>query len=222
VSLWPEVDRDPVDLPMIAGVDAGLWGALIELSEISGVPWTLVGGQMVLLHALEAEVSMPRVTTDLDVLVNSRVVTRATRRFVEAIVDLGFDLVGSDPTGIAHRYRRGGVVVDVLAPEGLGGRSDLTTTPPGRTIMVPGGSQALERTEWLPVRVAGKISRVPRPSLLGAIVAKASAIGVSSDPDAQWSDLALLLGLVAEPGVLVRETTPKVSSSLGAPTRTAV
>lgn len=42
---------------------------------------------------------------------------------------------------------------DVLAPEGHGPRADLTTTPPGRTLEVPGGTQALIRTELIPVRV---------------------------------------------------------------------
>lgn len=41
-------------------------------------------------------------------------------------------------------YQRDGVSIDVLAPEGLGSRTDLTTTPPGRTLQVPGGTQALE------------------------------------------------------------------------------
>jgi hypothetical protein len=31
----------------------------------------------------------------------------------------GFELVGPDLDGYAHRYRRAGLVVDVLAPEGI-------------------------------------------------------------------------------------------------------
>ena len=91
------------------------------------------------------------------------------------------------------------VSIDVLAPDGLGSRTDLTTTPPGRTIQVPGGTQALDRTELLPVRTLERTGLVPRPSLLGAVVAKAIAVGVDDLPNGQRLDLAFLLGLVDDP-----------------------
>jgi hypothetical protein len=40
---------------------------------------------------------------------------------------------------------------------------------------------------------------VPRPSLLGAIIAKAEAVGVDDAPEAQREDLAFLLSLVSDP-----------------------
>lgn len=98
-------------------------------------------------------------------------------------------LVGASPEGLAHRYQRGGVSVDVLAPEGLGPRTDLTTTPPDRTLQVPGGTQALDRTEFVPVVFGDRQGLVARPSLLGAIVGKAVAVGVDDVPDAQRLDL---------------------------------
>jgi len=45
----------------------------------------LIGGQMVLVHAFEAGVHPPRLSADLDVLVNARVVTGGVRGFVQAI-----------------------------------------------------------------------------------------------------------------------------------------
>lgn len=48
-------------------------------------------------------------STDLDVLVNARVVTGGVREFVVAIEEIGFALAGASPEGIAHRYRRRGV-----------------------------------------------------------------------------------------------------------------
>lgn len=196
---WPTIDREPVRLPALPGHDDALWAALIELTELRPGEWTLIGGQMVFLHAMEHDVQPPRVSTDLDVLVNARVATGGVRAFVQAIEAAGFELVGASPEGLAHRYTRDGVSVDVLAPEGLGPRTDLTTTPPGRTLQVPGGTQALDRTELVPVAFGEHRGFVPRPSLLGAIVGKAVAVDVDDLPDAQRLDLALLLGLVEDP-----------------------
>ena len=141
MTSWPVLDREPVRLPTLPGHDNALWLVLIELTELRPGEWTLIGGQMVFLHATEHGVTPPRVSTDLDVLVNARVVTGGIREFVRAIETQGFVLVGASPEGLAHRYDRDGVTIDVLAPEGLGLRTDLTTTPPGRTLQVPGGTQ---------------------------------------------------------------------------------
>lgn len=92
--------------------------------------------------------------------------------------------------------------MDVLAPEGLGPRANLTTTPPGRTLEVPGGTQALIRTELVPVRVGDAEGLVPRPSLLSAIIAKAEAVGVDDAPGAQREDLGFLLSIMDDPGGL--------------------
>ena len=78
--------REAVRLPALPGYDADLWLALIEVDRCAAREWTLIGGQMVLLHALEQGVVPPRVSTDLDVLVNARVVTGAMRQFVRLTV----------------------------------------------------------------------------------------------------------------------------------------
>lgn len=209
MSRWPIIEIEPIPLPVLAGHDEEMWSALIELSAVRAGEWTLVGGQMVLLHAVEAGRAIPRVSTDLDVLVNARIVAGGVRRFVAEIESLGFELAGMSPEGVAHRYRRGAASIDVLAPEGLGPRTDLTTTPPGHTLQVPGGTQALERTELVPVTFAGRSGLVPRPSLLGAIVGKALAVSVDDVPDAQRLDLAVLLSLVDDPLAMAGQLTAK-------------
>ena len=196
---WTVLEREPVELPVLAGHDHALWHTLLELADLQPRVWTLIGGQMVFLHAAEHGIIPPRVSADLDVLVNARVVTGAVRRFVQAIENRGFELDGASPQGVAHRYRRGGVSIDVLAPEGLGPRTDLTTTPPGHTVQVPGGTQALRRTQLLPVSAGSSRGLVPRPSLLGAVIIKAAAAGVDDQTDAQLGDLALLLSLLEQP-----------------------
>ena len=209
MTSWPTVDRASLLLPTLPGHDDALWDTLIELADLRPGEWTLIGGQMVFLHAIEHATTPPRVSTDLDVLVNARIVTGGVSGFVAAIESRGFGLEGTSPEGLAHRYRRDGVSVDVLAPEGLGPRSDLTTTPPGRTLQVPGGTQALRRTELLPVHTTTCRGQVPRPSLLGAIVGKAVAVGVDDAPNAQRLDFVFLLSLVEEPLDLATRMTPK-------------
>lgn len=154
---------------------------------------------MALLHAMERGAPLPRVSTDLDVLVNPRVLSGGVGAFVKSIELRGFTLVGVSPEGIAHRYRREDVSIDVLAPEGLGRRTNTSTTGTGRTVQVPGGSQALSRTELLPVEFGDRRGFVPRPNLLGAIICKASAVGVDDVPANQRTDLGLLLSLVDDP-----------------------
>lgn len=105
MSSWHTLDRQPVQLPALAGHDDELWSALIELSALRPREWTLIGGQMVFLHAMEHGVAPPRVSTDLDVLVNARVVTGGVREFVVAISEVGFLLEGASPERLDHRVR---------------------------------------------------------------------------------------------------------------------
>ena len=203
------IDRDPVELPVLPGIEETLWEVLLELAEVQTKRWTLIGGQMVLLHALENRAQLPRVSTDLDFLVNARVAAQAVRAFVSALQERGFESAGMSPEGIVHRFTRDDVSLDVLAPERLGPRADLTTDPPGRTLQVPGGTQALKRTQMVPVAFRGQVGLVPRPSLLGSIICKACAVEVDDVPDAQRSDLALLLSLVEDPLSMAAELQPK-------------
>jgi hypothetical protein len=213
---WPVIDRPPVRLPTLAGHDAALWDTLIELCEVRPGEWTLVGGQMVFLHGLEYGATPPRVSTDLDIVVNARVVSGAVAAFAAELEARRFVLDGMSPEGLAHRYRRGSVSIDLLAPDGLGPRTDLTTTPPGRTLQVPGGTQALTRTELVPVVTANRSALVPRPSLLGAIVGKAIAVRVDDVPDAQRLDLAFLLSLIDDPFAMAAELNATVRRPLRA------
>ncbi|MXZ29699.1 MAG: hypothetical protein F4236_05675 [Acidimicrobiia bacterium] len=206
---FPRLPGPPLALPSAPGLASEIWTTLAELAAAEPDSWTLIGGQMVLLHALEHKSEPTRFSTDLDILVNARVVAGAVGAFVDLIEARGFTPAGGSPDGVTHRYARGQTVIDVLAPEGLGPRADLTTTPPGRTIQVPGGTQALARTELLPVECSGSHGHIPRPSLLGAIICKAAAIPVHRYRQVQLGDLALLLSLIADPQALVPDLSHK-------------
>ena len=63
-----------IELPDFAGHASDLWNALIDIGQSTHVDWVLVGGQMVLLHAIEQNAPWPRISMDLDVIVNARIV----------------------------------------------------------------------------------------------------------------------------------------------------
>lgn len=206
-----------VVLPPLGQPVDELWHVLLDLAEVLQVRWTLVGGQMVLLHALEHGQVPPHVSQDGDVLADIRATPTALKVVVAALMGYGFALDGVSPDGIAHRYTKPAgasdlplrmVAVDVLAPDGVGPRADLTTTRPGRTVQVPGGTQALRRTELVTVIHEGRSAAVPRPTMLGALICKAAACGLP-DPSRHLRDLALLFALVDDPFASREELTTK-------------
>ncbi len=189
---------------------------------------------MVFLHAAEHDVDVHRVSADIDAAVDVRADPAGLKKLMAVLAVLGFESCGESPEGHAHRFERrteAGVAtfdisvdpddvvvqVDVLVPEGLGLRTDLRTVAAGTAFPAPGVSQALARTELVPVRSAGAVSWVPRPTLLGAIVGKATAATVDhSDPARHLSDLAFLCGLVVDPFALSEEVTKKDRARLRA------
>ncbi|MBP5891029.1 hypothetical protein [Streptomyces scabiei] len=190
----------------------GLWNTLFDLSEKVPESWTLIGGQMVLLHGLEHDRTPPGASLDLDVLADVVSEQQSLRRLVAALMALGFEADGISPQGKIHRYKRGSgggkLVVDVLAPDKLGTRVDLTTTPPGKTLEVPGGRQAIHRSEGVTIQLGERVGIIHRPSLLGAIVGKAAALGIPTAPkDKHYRDLAFLLSLPADPMSLRSQMT---------------
>lgn len=192
-----------IRLPHLGDAANELWHALLDLAEAVEAPWTLVGGQMVLLHALEHGERPPTLSQDGDVVGDVRSRPEILHAIVAALSAAGFEVDGMSPSGLAHRYVRQGsagpVKIDVLAPDGLGSRTDLTTTPPGRTIEVPGGTQALSRTERVRVVHQQREASIPRPTLIAAIVGKAAACGLPGDNSRHLRDAALLLALLEDP-----------------------
>lgn len=187
-----------------------LWQATLDLAEVlAGLPWTLVGAQMVMLHGFEAAELPGRTTRDVDLLFDVRAFVGATEEATRRLLSAGFSSTGRSPDGVAHRFVAGAIVVDVLAPEGLGPRTRHRTIKGARTVQVPGGSQALERTEVVDARLGSRLGRLRRPSLLGAILLKARAVGAApAEASKHLGDLAFLLGLVPDPRSLAPTLRP--------------
>ena len=66
-----------IELPPLAAPVDELWHVLLDLGEQLTVGWALVGGQMVLLHALEHGRVPPQISQDGDVVADVR--TQAVR-----------------------------------------------------------------------------------------------------------------------------------------------
>jgi hypothetical protein len=173
-----------------------LWVSVGELVERLPGHWVLIGGLMVQLHAIEHGSTDVRPTGDIDVLGQAR--PQGSLRSIDAALRVsGFELVGPDLDGYGYRYERGGLIVDVLAPDGINPPPDLGAGV--KAVGVPGGSQALSRSEAVTVTVAGRSFELRRPTLLGAVLMKARSLMVHSDPETQREDLLQLLGLIEDP-----------------------
>ncbi len=197
--------RSHVTLPPLGQPVDELWEVLLALGGTSRLPWMLIGGQMILLLAVEHGREPVQASRDGDALADIRAEPHALVRLVAFLEREGFELDGMSADGRAHRYMRPSSnpapMIDVLAPDHIGTRAKLTTTPPGRTIEVPGATQALHHRELVDVTLpSGSSGPVPRPSLLGAIVIKAAATTITTDDNARhFNDLALLCSLVPDP-----------------------
>lgn len=193
-----------IQLTVGGSSDLELWAELIRLRQLSS-DWTLIGARMVELHAAELGQAPLRVSADADALANARARPNAVSGLAQILVKQGFELQEPSYMGPGHTFVRGLLEIDVLAPEGLGKTSELarTTIPPAHTVEVPGGTQALHRTDVVEIRVGDVRGMVPRPNLLGAILLKARAVDVDDAPENQRSDLALLLSLIPDPDALV-------------------
>jgi len=69
----------------------------------------------------------PRTTKDMDILVDLRLVPKGLRSMTRLVEGMGFRLKGVSPEGIGHRFERDGLVIDLLAPDGMGERADIGT-----------------------------------------------------------------------------------------------
>jgi hypothetical protein len=201
-----EIVVDAVDPDTMA-----LWETVARLSrsfEERKLSWCLVGGMMVALFAMDSN-QTTRPTTDIDILGNARSRPSATKGVAGVLRDLGATgpKVGGFDGERGFRFEVDGHDVDVLAPDGLKGPAMIDAQ--FETIQIPGGTQALQRTESVTVILDGVGTLVRRPTLLGAILLKVRSLMVHSDPEAQREDLVTLLSLMSDP----RQASAELKSS---------
>lgn len=207
-----------VTLPRLAGPAADVWPVLFELARDRPTGWIVVGSQMVILHAAAHGIQRPLATEDADVVVDVREL--ATTNIAHWLEDHGFELGNISPDGIGHRFRRSGLVIDVLAIDHAH-QSDRTTIPPARTVEVPGGRRAIGRTTTVTVTsLEHGTGTVPVPDWLGAVLLKARAsVAITGDRPKHVQDLALLLGLPEDVHAWAGQLAGKDRTHLRAATR---
>lgn len=183
-----------------------MWGKALEIARALGesTRWTLVGGLMVQLHAFEHQANS-RLTDDIDVLGDSRQRPHMTRRIAEMLQERGGKMRMPPPSNedLGYQFDLNGETVEVLGPDGV--KVDPETIGKYTTFKVPGGTQALNRSEVVMVAMEGKPAvAVRRPNLLGAILIKARVVAKERKEkfDSDRQDLVLLLSLVDDPRAL--------------------
>lgn len=106
---------------------------------------------------------------------------------------------------LGYRFEIDGSIIEILGSDGV--RRDPKTLDRYTTFQVPGGTQALARSEIVLVSLDdAKPVPIRRPNLLGAILIKARAVKKQRDKfESDRQDLIRLLGFVEDPRTLASE-----------------
>ncbi|MRG59974.1 hypothetical protein GE115_08845 [Agromyces sp. CFH 90414] len=174
-------DHAPLVILPPLGEGAGeSWSGLLDLSDAVPEGWCLIGGFMVLLHCIERGAAPTRPTDDGDAVVDLRARPTMLRELTAALVSVGFAADGITADGHQHRWMRGRAKIDVLIPDGIGERAASATGIGGATtLQAPGTTQALGRAQPVRVQHGSRVGRIDRPTMLGALVAKAAALEIA-------------------------------------------
>ncbi|PZF66086.1 hypothetical protein DEI81_00110 [Curtobacterium sp. MCBD17_013] len=185
--------------PALAPAQAAAWHALFDAYERLPRDWILVGGQMVQSLCWERGSASARPTQDADVALDVRARPQILWDLTRVLADLGFEPDGTSFEGHQHRWVREGAQIDVLQARFLGERADSRRgVRGGTTIAAPGTQGALYRASEIEVDVNGRVGRLLRPTLQGALVSKAAAADalVGQDNSRHLVDIATLAALV--------------------------
>jgi hypothetical protein len=173
------------------------WLGLLDVAAGFPEGWCLVGGQMIHLLCQERGFSPSRPTNDGDVVLDVRAHPEVLRDFTGSLAAVGFTSAGVSPDGHQHRWVRDTATIDVLIPQSLGRAASRRGITGGTTVATPGAQQAISRSERVTVQVDDKNGSIRRPNMLGALVAKAAAYSIPSDPakERHLTDFATLAAM---------------------------
>lgn len=198
-----------IHIPPLSGARHEAWTALLEIADELPKTWVLVGGQMVMVHALHVPASSqfslgaqssPRVSHDVDIVMDLRTERNGLSQAHNVLTSHGFRQEVSIITGVGHRYLRGEASIDLLGPDGLGPRTNMKLGV-ARTLQSVGGSRALARAVQANIVYGSQQAVIGIPSVVGAVVSK-SAILYAGDPsghERHLADLETLIPLITRP-----------------------
>lgn len=202
----------PIRVVPAGDAERALWRTTTEVAQLfADWPWVIIGAQMVMLLELEMDHPSGRSTRDLDVVLDARLVVGITHQAAERLSRAGFEPSAEH----GHRFLRGRDQVDILAPDNLGERADLTTIAPHKTIGVAGGSRALATRRLVFTDIADVAAiDLPLPSLAASIGLKAHAFTARRE-QRDLCDLVRLLALVGDIETVRLELRPSERRLLG-------
>lgn len=184
-----------------------VWMEVVALTHVLD-DWVLVGGLMVSLWARHKGVTMPRATDDIDALFRAESYLDQPRRSVAALQQRGYVLEEGHPVdggggeGLAFRFHRDGISLDVLVPDKFAtAGTPVHTVAPYVAVMVPGGSYALRHHEPVEVTCNEQSGLVPVATPIGGLLMKrrAQQADTSAARSRHGDDLAVLWACVADP-----------------------
>ena len=174
------------------------WLVVFELTRTCGESFVLVGGLMVQLHSMIANIGELRPTDDVDLLVDVLSDRSRVGAVVAALRAAGFRVREPLSTRAPiHRFERGLDVVDVLVPDHQLPAPRLG----GRPIMaIDGGTQALGKLLTVTLEVGNEVVTMRIPDPLGGMILKAAAHRADNrDRERHLRDAALLAAALDDP-----------------------
>ncbi|SBS78073.1 conserved hypothetical protein [uncultured Mycobacterium sp.] len=165
---------------------------------------------MTLPHLAEHGRTAHRPTDDGDMVVGVWTSRGALRSTTTYLTSNGFT-EQSTSDGYGYRFVRNRTAIDVMIPEGLDRQRRYPTTGSGQPgLPADGGNQALTRAERLAIRLNEQVGYVRRPTILGALVAKARAWVVDRrDSERHAQDLIALAEVALhDPRAVISQARP--------------
>jgi hypothetical protein len=197
-------ERGVIDVETPVGGWAYPWPNVAEIeAELPHTHWTLIGGLMVQLHAVNHGLEVVRPTNDVDIMVHVETGRGRPGATAHVLTRLGYEIQPEHNRreSVAHRFRRGRDTIDVVVADHAAPRV-LEPMAGNRMVPIEGGTQALRRTVNARLEIGGRVSTISVPDPYGALVIKSAAHKADSrDPERHLADAAVLLACIDDPYV---------------------
>jgi len=204
-----------IEIPQLADAQLESWLALTSIAETVPNDWILIGGQMVQLHCWERGFTPPRVTSDVDAVIDVISKPEILEEFTKVLDGLGFEPQTS-PDGHQYKWKKDLAEIDILFPDNVGARAlNKKGFTSGTIPETPGGRVVLSFAERVEVELEGRTTLINRPNLIGSLFIKIKAMRNPNDIGfgRHFLDFAILATLFSSDDV-GSHVDPKVVNSI--------